>query len=254
MGGHAMSKKKPYRSPKEEAEQEYWRRALVESELDTIARASEEEPDRLRRRLVDDQPYLWSLCPETLLYVIDQYYDPKDKEKNEDVVNSLSSVLVKKSITMMRFFQGRLSSDIDKLDLESHINYSIGCMIKDKERYLFARYRFATVLQRQIIDEFRRSPRKHKNIFEEAEELINEERRRREGAEAPLFEKQLSDRDEIDALLRQLEIGEEKKQAFLLKHICGLSYEDISTHFNKQPDTVRKWCDEVKKRLCRKGQ
>jgi RNA polymerase sigma factor (sigma-70 family) len=248
---------KPHKLPKEERqknEREYWRSALVESELDSIARAKEADPDQLRKTLVDDQPYLWSLKPETLLCVIDQYYDPKDKEKNEDVVNSLSGVLVKMGITMMRFFQGRLSSNIDKLDLESHINYSIGCMIEDREGHLFARYQFYTVLQRQIIDEFRKSARPHKNgilfiTFDEAEELINEERRRREGAEAPLPEKKLSDRDEIDALLRALEIDKRKKQAFLMRSLGGLTYEDISQYFRKQPDTIRKWCDEVKTHL-----
>jgi DNA-directed RNA polymerase specialized sigma24 family protein len=249
--------KNPPNPPKEERqknEQEYWRSALIESELDSIARAKEADPDRLRKRLVDDQSYLWTLKPETLLCVIDQYYDPKDKEENEDVVNSLSGVLVKMSIKMMRFFQGCLSSDLDKLDMESHINYSIGCMIEDREGHLFARYQFYTFLQRQIIDEFRRSARTNKNgvlfvTFDEVEELINEERRRREGAEVPLFVKQLSARDEIEALLRVLEIDKRKKQAFLLRNLGGLTHEEISQYFHKRPDTIRKWCDEVKKGL-----
>src|SRR5262245_58564268 len=109
-----MSKKKPYNPPREENEQEYWRRTIKECELQSIATAQEKDPDQLRKRFVGDQPFLSSLCPETLLSVIDQYYDPKDKEKNYDVVNSLSGVLVKKSIERMTFFKGRLYSDTDK--------------------------------------------------------------------------------------------------------------------------------------------
>ena len=244
-----MSKKKTYNPPKEENEQEYWRRPLIECELESIATAQVKDPDQLRKRFVDDQRFLSSLCPETLLCVIDQYYDPKDKEKNDDVVNSLSGVLVKKSIERMTFFKRHLYSNTDKLDVESHINYTIGCMIEDRKGYRFARYQFDTVLQRQIIDEFRRSARKYRYILADAEELIKEERRRREGAEAPLFEKQLSDRDEIDSLLRRLDIDQRKKQAFLLRNICDLSYEVLALYFRKQPDTIRKWCDEVKKRL-----
>ena len=64
-----------------------------------------------------------------------------------------------------------------------------------------------------------------------------------------MFEKRLSDRDEIDSLLRRLNIDQRKKQAFLLRNICDLSYEVLALYFRKQPDTIRKWCDEVKQRL-----
>lgn|GEM_PF-3917103 len=231
-------------------EKRYWRSPLIDRELEIIESERKKDPDKLRMKLIEDRNFLWSLKPETLLEVIDQYYELND----QDAVNSLCDVLVQKGLMIMKFFLGSLSSDLDKLDLKSHTNYAIWCMVENRKVDAFARCRFATVLGRKVIDEFKKSsPRnKYRDFFvtlEEAEVLIYEERRLREGVEIPLIEKLISDREIIDALLGELKIDQIKKRAFLMRNLGGLAYKDIALYFHKQPDTIRKWCDEVKKLL-----
>jgi len=258
MGGRVMIDD-PNIPPKAESEgkehsneKRYWRSPLIDRELDIIESERKKDPDKLRMKLIEDRNFLWSLKPETLLEVIDQYYELND----EDAVNSLCDVLVQKGLMIMKFFLGSLSSDLDKLDLKSHTNYAIWCMVENRKVDAFARCRFATVLGRKVIDEFKKSsPRnKYRDFFvtlEEADVLIYEERRLREGVEIPLIEKLISDREIIDALLGELKIDQIKKRAFLMRNLGGLEYKDIALYFHKKPDTIRKWCDEVKKLLSR---
>jgi len=61
-------------------EKRYWRSPLIDSELDNIESERKKDPDKLRMKLTEDRDFLWSLRPETLLEVIDQYYELNDND------------------------------------------------------------------------------------------------------------------------------------------------------------------------------